>query len=160
MSVQIMLGPQTPASNLAGAIEALGAEGPVVTITAGWRDSEGEVEELQAATGKTLEDLNIYHRAEEIFAREPKFHALQRERQDKLLQLQGLYRMRLTPTMAAARTLLRASGQPELLRLEQRAAIGQVRALDRHHLRRISAIHREFDQRRAEMDIPNATAQR
>jgi peptidase E len=68
--------------------------------------------------------------------------------------------MRLTPAMAAARELLRTSGDPGLLRLEQRAAIGQVRALDRHHVRRITAIHSEFDQRRARLHIPHATAQR
>ena len=45
MSVQILLGPQTPKSNLTMAIEALTTSGPIVSITAGWRDSEGEIED-------------------------------------------------------------------------------------------------------------------
>jgi len=160
MSRQIMLGPQEPTANLPAVIDALDPQGPIVIITAGWRDSEGEIDDIRSDIGRPLEDLRIYHRAEEIFAHEPGLHALQRERQDKLLELQRLYRMRLTPTMAAARNLLRASGDPRLLRLEQRAAISQVRALDRHHVRRIAAIHSEFDKRRSLLDVPHATAQR
>jgi len=156
MPVQIMLGPQSPHANLKNAIASLSVNGPVVSITAGWRDSEAEIDELQAAIGSPIEDLNLYHLAEELFSREPKLHALHRERQDKLLELQRLYRIRLTPGMTAARKLLRDKAESGLLRLEQRAAITQVRALDRHHLRRISAIHEEFDRRRAALVIPGA----
>jgi len=160
MSVQILLGPQTPRSNIRAAVDSLKVEGPVVSITAGWRDSEGEIEDLQAELGRPMQDLMIYRRAEEVFAHEPELHRLQRERQDKLVELQGLYRIRLTGAMSAARKLMRAGGDPELLRLEQRAAISQVRALDRHHIRRIAAIHRQFDMRRAALDIPVASRQR
>jgi peptidase E len=155
MAVQIMLGPQSPNANLKNAIELLSVNGPAVSITAGWRDSEAETDELQSAIGSPVEDLNLYHQAEEIFTQEPELHALQRERQDQLLELQRLYRIRLTPAMIAARKLLREKGESDLLRLEQRAAISQVRALDRHHLQRISAIHRNFDTRRAELLIPS-----
>ncbi len=156
MTIRIMLGPQSPSANLKNAIDSLSVNGPIVTITAGWRDSEAETDELQAAIESPIEDLNLYHQAEKIFALEPELHALHRERQDKLLELQRLYRMRLTPTMAAARKLLREKGEPDLLRLEQRAAISQVRALDRHHVKRISAIHQDFDTRRAALVIPSA----
>ena len=160
MTRRILLGPQSPRSNLRQAVDAIAPDGPVVIISAGWRDSEGDIEELREELGRPLEDLMIYHRAEEIFAREPGLQALQRERQDQLKELQELYRIRLGPTITAARRLMRTSAQPELLRLEQRAAIAQVRALDRHHLRRIQAIHRTFDQRRAQLEIPAATAAR
>ncbi|MFT5218022.1 MAG: peptidase E [Planctomycetota bacterium] len=157
MPVQIMLGPQSPHSNLKNAIDSLSVIGPVVSITAGWSDSEAEIDELQAAVGRPIEDLNLYHLAEDLFSREPKLHALHRERQDKLQELQRLYRIRLTPGMTAARKLLGDKAESNLLRLEQRAAISQVRALDRHHLRRLSSIHQEFDRRRAELQIPGAT---
>ncbi|MDX1555662.1 MAG: Type 1 glutamine amidotransferase-like domain-containing protein [Xanthomonadales bacterium] len=160
MSVQVLLGPQTPRPNLAAAIDSLDFDGPIVSITAGWRDSEGEVEDIEADTGRSIEDLGLYQRAENFFAKEPEFLQLHRSRQDRLQELQNLYRIRLEPTLAAARQLLRSDGDPELLRLEQRAAISQIRALDRHHLRRISAIHGEFDAQRKEMDIPAATAER
>jgi peptidase E len=156
MAVQIMLGPQSPNANLKNAIDLLSVNGPVVSITAGWRDSEAEMDELQSVIGCPIEDLNLYHQAEEIFTQEPELHSLQRERQDQLLELQRLYRIRLTPAMITARKLLREKDESDLLRLEQRAAVSQVRALDRHHLQRISAIHRDFDARRAKLLIPSA----
>jgi hypothetical protein len=160
MATQILLGPQTPDPNLRQAIDAIQADGPVVVITAGWRDSEGEIDEMREVAGCHVEDLMLYHRAEEVFANEPALRELQRERQDKLTELQRLYRIRLAPTIAAARKLLRTRAEPELLRLEQRAAISQLRALDAHHLRRIQIIHKNFNQRRAALDIPRARAQR
>jgi len=102
----------------------------------------------------------LYHRAEEVFANEPALHEFQRERQEKLTELQRLYRIRLTPTIAAARKLMKTRAEPELLRLEQRAAITQLRALDAHHLRRIRGIHQNFNQRRAGLDVPRALVQR
>jgi peptidase E len=160
MTPRILLGPQGVKPSLRQAAASIGVDGPVVVISAGWRDSEGDIAELQDEFDQPLQDLMIYHRAEEIFAREAELRELQRERQDKLQELQELYRLRLGPTITAARKLMRATTQPELLRLEQRAAIAQVRALDRHHLRRIQAIHHEFDLRRAQLHIPLATAAR
>ena len=160
MTPRILLGPQSPVANLRQAVEALGPDGPVVVISAGWRDSEGELDELREELGRPLEDLMLYRRAERIFAGEPDLLGLHRERQDKLQELQALYRVRLGPTITAARKLMRVNAQQDLLRLEQRAAIAQLRALDRHHLRRIQAIHRDFDARRAELRIPAATAER
>ena len=160
MKARILLGPQAPVANLRQAVDALGPDGPVVVISAGWRDSEGEIDELREVLDRPLEALMLYHRADQIFAREPALRSLHRERQDKLQELQALYRIRLGPTITAARKLMRAQAQPELLRLEQRAAIAQLRALDRHHLRRIQAIHREFDARRAELQLPAVIAER
>lgn len=160
MGLQVLLGPQTPRPNLAAAIDSVEFEGPIVSITAGWRDSEGEVEEIETETGRRLNDLGLYHRAERFFAEEPEFLELHRARQERLQALQELYRIRLEPALAASRQLLRTEGDPELLRLEQRAAISQLRALDRHHLRRIAAIHQDFNDQRRRMNIPVATAQR
>ena len=160
MSVQILLGPQSPKPNLKQVIDELEFTGPIVSITAGWRDSEGEIDDLRDEIGRPVDDAGIYHRAQDVFSREPDFATLQRERQDKLLELQQLYRIRLNPVMLAARKLLRMEGKADLLRLEQRAAISQVRALDRHHLRRLASIHRDFDARRAAMELPFATTQR
>jgi peptidase E len=160
MVMQILLGPQSPTPNLRQAIESIGVDGPIVAITAGWRDSEGDNDELSEIAGRPLDDLMLYHRAEEVFADDPKLYELQRERQDKLKELQRLYRIRLTPTISAARKLMRTRAEPDLLRLEQRAAITQLRALDSHHLRRIRSIHQDFNQRRTQLVVPRALHER
>jgi hypothetical protein len=160
MAVQILLGPQSPAPNLRQAVDSINVPGPIVVITAGWRDSEGEIDELRKDIGRPVEDLALYQRAENVFASEPELRELKRERQDKLRELQKLYRIRLSPALTAARRLMQAKADPELLLLEQRAAVAQLRALDRHHLRHILTLHREFDRRRSSLHIPLALAQR
>ena len=160
MVMQILLGPQDPVPNLKQAVDRINTDGPIVVISAGWRDSEGEIDELREITGRPLEDLKLYQRAEEVFANEPALHELHRERQDKLRELQRLYRIRLAPTLQAARKLMRTRAEPELLRSEQRAAIRQLRALDSHHLRRIRGIHLKFNERRSALDVPRALVQR
>jgi hypothetical protein len=160
MATQILLGPQSPIPNLKQAVDMLEFDGPIVAITAGWRDSEGEIDELREDIGRPVEDLLLYQRAEEVFAAEPGLGESQRERQEKLRELQRFYRLRLSPTLTAARRLMHAKGDPDLLLLEQRAAVAQLRALDRHHLRHIMVLHRDFDRRRSSLHIPLAIAQR
>jgi len=160
VAVQILLGPQSPAPNLREAVDSMNVDGPVVIITAGWRDSEGEIDEVSELIGRAVQDLMLYQRTEKVFATEPELRELKRERQDKLRELQNLYRIRLSPTLTAARRLMQAKADPELLLLEQRAAMAQLRALDRHHLRHILTLHREFDRRRSSLHIPLALAQR
>ena len=146
MTVRIVLGPQRPETNLGEALASLGPiRAPLAVITAGWQEIEGDVDEMNREVGQPLVDLMLYHRAEELFAREPGLRDVYRSRQETLQELQRLYRLRLRQTMLAARQLLRADSDAEILRLEQRHAISQVRALDRHHLGRIRAVHSAVD---------------
>jgi peptidase E len=157
---RILLGPRGATPMLRRAVETLDASGPVVTITAGWRDAEGEIDELRLDLDSPLEDLGLYARADEIFAQEAALRELQRARQEKLRGLQDLYRIRLEPALLATRRLMRVDAPSDLLRPELKSAIAQLRTLDRHHLRRIQAIHREFDRRRSEVQAPLAVAHR
>lgn len=149
MSVLYMLGPQRPRPNLRAVVDKLVPPGErAAVITAGWQDREGDIADMAEEARRPLVDLGIYRRAEEALLRDPALNEAHRLRQDKLKELQRLYQMRLHPAMRAARRLLRAQGDPELLNLERRAAITQLRALDRHHLRRIAAIHDDFSCKR------------
>lgn len=160
MTMQVLLGPQSPRPNLSAAFDSLSFNGPIVSISAGWRNSEGETEEIEADLGQKVYDLGLYQRSEHILAHENELQELMRARQEKLKALQKLYRIRLEPTNSAARQLLEMEDDAELLRHEQRAAITQLRNLDRHHLRRLAAIHQEFNLKRQELEMPEAIAQR
>lgn len=145
---RVLLGPQRPVVNLGDAVGAAGVtEGPVAVISAGWQEAEGDIADVQEATGLPLEDLCLYQRAESLFAEEPSMAAAYRERQDRLIEQQRLYRLRLKPLAQAARNVWRCAGDPDVLAAEKRHAIAQLRALDRHHLHRTESIHREFDTR-------------
>ncbi len=145
---RVLLGPQRPVVNLGEAVGAAGiSEGPVAVISAGWQEAEGDIADVQEATGLSLEDLRLYQRTESLWADEPAMAEAYRARQDRLIEQQRLYRLRLKPLAQAARAVWRADGDRETVAAEKRHAIAQLRALDRHHLHRTEQIHRAFDTR-------------
>lgn len=140
-----MLGPQRPVRNLNEAIEraALPA-GNTAVISAGWQEADGDIDDVREIVNRPLVDLTLYHRAEAVFTADPELRDAYRERQDRLIELQRLYRTRLRYLMLAARHTMRAEGGPAAIAAELRHAISQLRALDRHHLHRIRAINADY----------------
>ncbi len=154
MAEYFLLGPQRPTVNLDAAFRALDDGQSVAVVSAGWQEAEGDIDDVHEIIKCPLVDLRLYRRAEEVLASAAWLRKIYRQRQDRLQELQRLYRLRLSPSMLAARRLLRTEGDPAILAHEQRHAISQQRVLDRHHLRRICKIHNEFDTRIADERLP------
>jgi hypothetical protein len=142
MTDRALLGPQYRMPNLRECLEAIAPAGPLVTITAGWQDREGEIEELRAHVGRPVVDLGLYVRAEHVHAEDAPLAAAARERQERLQELQDHYRLRLHALMAAVEELLPLPDESPARRAARRAALGDVRRLDRQHL---AATAREHD---------------
>lgn len=146
MPLRLLLGPQRPFANLGKAMRESGVpEGPLAVVSAGWQEAEGDIDDVRELAGRELNDLRLYQRAEALFAADPALHEAYRRRQDRLIELQRLYRLRLRQLMIAARQVLRARGDADTVAAEVRHAVSQLRALDRHHAHRVAAIHTEFD---------------
>lgn len=146
--LRLLLGPQRPVTNLGTAIrDADIPEGPIAVISAGWQEAEGDIDDVRSIVGRDLRDVGIYARAETLMASDNVLQAAYQQRQQSLRELQRLYRLRLRYLMIAARRTLRAEGNQDLLLPEQRHAIAQLRALDRHHLNRVRNILADFDAR-------------
>ena len=143
--VRLLLGPQRPVRNLAEAIAAAGIpDGPLAVISAGWQEAEGDIDDVREVVGRPLDDLRLYARADEVFTADEKLAEAYRVRQDCLKEQQRLYRQRLRQLAIAARQTLKAEAAPGMLAAEQRHAIAQLRALDRHHLKRTELLHAPF----------------
>lgn len=143
---RLILGPQRPITNLGEVFaKATLPEGPVAVITAGWQEAEGDLDEIQRQLERPLIDMQLYQRAEHVFFAEKILSSAYRERQDKLLELQRLYRMRLRNLVRAVQQLRREKTHLDLVVAEERHAIAQLRALDRHHLDRISTVYAEYE---------------
>ena len=157
MSELFLLGPQRPTVNLNVPFAAVEDDRPVAVVSAGWQDAEGDIEDIHEIVKRPLVDLNLYERADAVLGQESRLSGIYRERQERLQELQRLYRIRLRESMRAARSMLGADGDPSTLKHEQRHAISQQRALDRHHLQRIRAIHSESDSLIAQDRPPTLT---
>lgn len=146
--LRLLLGPQRPVTNLGSAIRDAGIpDGPIAVISAGWQEAEGDIDDVRGIVGREVRDLGLYARAEALMASDAVLNAAYRQRQETLKELQRLYRLRLHYLSVAARRTLRAEGDPDLLLPEQRHAIAQLRALDRHHLNRVRGILADFSAR-------------
>ena len=145
---RLVLGPQRPTLNLGEATRNLvGGDLPLAVISAGWQEAEGDIEDVHREIGRPLVDLSLYQRAEAVFAGDPALADAHRQRQQAMRDLQRLYRMRLKSLALAARNLLDADGDPDLVASEQRHAFTQLRALDRHHEHNTMKLHAAFSSR-------------
>jgi len=142
----VFLGPQFQEPILSQALRRLGVDGPLVSISAGWQEREGEIDELSSHVKLPVTDLALYARTERVFAQDPELHGAYGQRQGRLRRLQDLYRLRLAHAKDAARELLERDGDPDLLRHAQRSAMHTLRLLDREHLATIEREHATFRQ--------------
>jgi hypothetical protein len=145
MSSVTLLGPQFREPNLASALRELRLHGPFVSISAGWQEREGEIEELRAHVGHDVRDLRLYERTEEVFASDRELRLAHRQRQARLQEMQELYALRLEHAKAAARELMDRDGDPLALRPARRQAISALRRLDHAHFAAIRRVHAEFE---------------
>jgi hypothetical protein len=140
----LVLGPQLRRPVLGPALAAAGMTGPMVAITAGWQEREGELAALEGHLGQPVVDLQLYARAEHVFARDPELRAAHRERQQRLREIQDLYRRRLDHAKAAARELDQSTPVTPPLQRARLASIRALQCLDAEHLREIERVHRRF----------------
>ncbi|MEM7482170.1 MAG: hypothetical protein AAF481_13420 [Acidobacteriota bacterium] len=152
MADLVLLGPQRFEPSLRREVDSLGISGRIAAVTAGWQEREGEDAELRDHLGRRVVNLRLHYRAEQVFAADEALFAALRRRQNRLKELQKLYRLRLDATLGAARELLRRKDEPEVVEPEQAAAIEALRDLDTHLQNRVRETHRQFeDERRGEV---------
>jgi len=160
MTDRALLGPQYRMPNLRECLEGMALGGPLVTITAGWQDREGELEELRAHVARPVADLGLYVRAEHAYAADPALAAAARERQERLQELQDHYRLRLHALMAAVEELAPLPEESPARRAARRGALGDVRRLDRQHLAATAREHAAFARRWQHAPRPSLAAHR
>lgn len=145
----VLLGPQRLHRTLNQAVDSLRAHGMVAAVTAGWEEREGEDQEMREHLGGRTVNLRVWERAEDVMTRDSELARALRDRHDRLREQHDLYRLRLVHAIEAARELMRRDptpGREEMLEAERGGAIEAVRDLDEFHLRRVSLIHREFEE--------------
>ncbi|MCA9689612.1 MAG: Type 1 glutamine amidotransferase-like domain-containing protein [Nannocystaceae bacterium] len=147
----VILGPQRLAPILDQAVAILGlpASARVAVVTAGWQEREAEDDELVAALGRPAVNLRLHARAEVVFAEDHQLFDAHRAKQDRLRQLQELYRRQLRHSLTAARELqqLAASREDDDDVCAALAdAIDAVRQLDARHYARAVEVEAEHEE--------------
>ncbi len=144
MPTVTLLGPQRFSPTLGEAVARAGISGRLASVTAGWQEREAEDLELHEHLGERTMNLMLYARGEDAFERDPELASAYRERQERLRELQEIYRSRLGYAQTALRELELRDGDPEILAPERESALQGIRALDEHHLARVDEVHAAF----------------
>ena len=143
----VLLGPQSDYAELAPALDAIDARGPVALITAGWQENEGEDQALSAALRRDTFNLDLHKRSEEVYSTDEPFRAASAARQKHLQHLQEFYRVRLDAIDDADRAIAVRHVDAALIEDEREISIAQLRHLDADHLARCQTIRTEFEAR-------------
>lgn len=150
----VLLGAQRFDPSLADAVAELGVEGRIAAITAGWQEREEEDDDLKEHLGGRTINLRLHARAEEIFRKDPEFHAAHRKRQQILRHRQDFYRIRLEHALDAQHVIENRAAPKDILEDEARASIQEIRDIDRMHLERCVRDNKEFDERYKPLERP------
>ncbi len=141
----VLLGPQRLKPTLVEAVDALGVDGAVAAVTAGWQEREDEIDELSAHLRRPTVNLRLHRRGEDVFQRDPELFLAYGDLLDRTRKLQELYRVRLGFEKDAVRALMGVATDADLLEPEVASAIDSLRELDRHHLERLARVRAAFD---------------
>lgn len=150
----VLLGAQRFDPTLGDAVAELGIEGRIAAITAGWQEREEEDGDLREHLGGRTVNLRLHARAEEVFAKDPKFAAAHRERQAILRHRQDFYRIRLEHALGAQEVIANRAAPQDILEDEARASIQAIRDIDRMHLERCARDWEAFDARWKPLERP------
>ena len=144
----VLLGPQRQTVTVReGLGQLVQGPGPVAAVTAGWEEREPEDLELEEVLQRKVLNLELHRRTDDLFRHDPELFEALRGHRDHLRELQKLYRLRLRHLAPAVEELLRREGPAALLEPEQEAAFEDLRALDAHHLQRITQAHEALSAR-------------
>lgn len=144
-----MLGPQRRPvlGHVLAALRGDLPDGPVATVTAGWRDREGDDAELDAQLAGRSLNLRLWTRWLAVLDADPEFAAGQRAHQAVLDQLQELYLLQLDGALGAAAEIARHGGAEEVRAAVLADAGAAVRLVDTRHLARVAEAEAAFDDR-------------
>ena len=141
----VLLGAQRFDPTLGEAVEELGVEGPIATITAGWQEREGEDADLHEHLQKRTVNLRLHRRAEDVWKRDPELAEGHRQKQQILRHKQDFYRIRLEHALDANHVIAQRKAPAAILEDEENASLQAIRLLDEYHLRQCAKVEEDFE---------------
>jgi hypothetical protein len=137
-----LLGPQR-APTIDRVTRKLEPEGPIATISAGWREREPDDAELDALLGSRTINLGLYRRWLDVLEHDPELRGAEVRIRESLGEIQRLYLIRVESALAAVEAL--QQGGPSQRRADEITdAIAAVRALDDRHVALVSDAYADF----------------
>lgn len=147
--------------DLAAEIGALGVDGPVALVTAGWEEGERNDAEIDRRLGGGSRNLNLYGRRLDVLEGDAEYAEAERLLQTRIDELRELYLTRLRHALAGVDVIRRRFAETNRSPgAELDTAVDAVRALDDAHARALTAAHERFYQTHPPQERPSITRHR
>jgi len=126
----ILLGPQRFRTTLGTAVRTVAPEGPVATVTAGWRDRESDTDELDATLDGRGRHLNLYGRLQDVLETDPTFAMAALAHRDAIDELAGIYSIRLQRALDSVYAVQRRSARTDVAASALADGVRVVQSID------------------------------
>jgi hypothetical protein len=141
----ILLGPQRFVTTVGPAVRALGVDGPVAVINAGWEERESDDAELNGLLGGHAVNLRLHHRMFDVVDKDERFRAAALAFRDRHDELRAFYGIRVQAAMDAVEAVLHRTSTQGLRDSALVAAVESVRDVDRWYAAALKDLYRELD---------------
>jgi hypothetical protein len=130
----VLLGPQRFRMNAGVVASAVAPEGPVATVTAGWRDREKDDAELDGVLGGRSHNLHLFARLGHVIRHDREFAAAASAYNRAVDEAGALYALRLQYALETVYATMRRSARADLVESSLRAGLQSVRDIDAWYL--------------------------
>jgi hypothetical protein len=145
VSVTVLLGPVTDGAPVAAELLALGVDGPVALVTAGWEERERNEAELDRALGGGTRNLGLFGRRLDIMQSDPEYAAADRILRVLAADLREVYLVQLRYALRGVEAVRQHAAKARRLSGDELAeAVETVRGLDERYAVRLAQAHHEF----------------
>ena len=140
----VLLGPQRFRTTVGAAIRTVAPEGPVATVTAGWRDRESDTDELDATLEGRGRHLNLYGRLDDVLDSDQRFAAAALAHRDAVDELAGIYSIRLQRALDSVYAVQRRTVRTDLAASALADGVRVVQSIDQWYLDAVDQLHGEL----------------
>jgi hypothetical protein len=145
MTSTVLLGPVGDGTRVVEELAALGIDGPIAVVTAGWEEAERNDAHLDRVLGGGTRNLGLFGRRLDILESDPEYAEEMRRVRTLLTQLREVYLVQLRHALRGIQAVRQHdAGARRLSGVQLDEAIETVRALDERHAARLEAVLGEF----------------
>ena len=140
----VLLGPQRFRQTAGTVADAIAPDGPVVTVTAGWRDREKDDAELHEVLAGRAQNLLLFSRLGHVVRHDPTFAAAAAAYNHSINEANKLYTLRLGYATEAVYTTMRRTARQDLMNSALRAGIQSIQDIDAWYVWLVTEIENEL----------------
>lgn len=141
----ILLGPQRFLRTAGSAVRSVAPSGTVATVTAGWRDREGDDAELDEALDGRSHNLRLFERFVDVLAKDSGFATAALAYNQGIDEAAALYTLRLQRTLDIVYAVQRRTARPDITDSAVVAAVQSARDVDSWYLSVVAQLQRELE---------------